>query len=282
MRAAVHDYLDFRLDLGDPDTVAAYDELTLWSALAGQLLLDRVPLRRHIRVLDAGCGTGFPLLEIAERLGATSTVHGVDTWGEALVRARFKARVRGIENVELVRGDVASLPFPDSHFDLIVSNLGINNFAQPERAASECRRVVKPGGRLALATNLKGHMKEFYEAFEATLADAGDGEALDALEKHIGHRATPEKLAALLSGAGFRLSRVETSSASMRFADGSALLRHYFIKLGFLDGWKSVVPKERREDVFARLEEKLNALASLREGLTLTIPLAYVEAVSEP
>jgi ubiquinone/menaquinone biosynthesis C-methylase UbiE len=224
----VHAYLDFRLDFGDPDTVAAYDELTLWSALAGQLLLHHVPLGRHLRVLDAGCGTGFPLLELAERLGSTSTVHGVDTWGEALDRARFKARVRRIENVELVRRDVASLPFPDSHFDLIVSNLGINNFAQPERAVRECRRVIKPGGRLAFATNLKGHMKEFYEAFEATLAEAGDAEALEALEEHIGHRAGPETLAALLAGAGFRLSRTAvpscgtTSSSSAFWTAGRA------------------------------------------------------------
>lgn len=278
----MHGYLDFQLDFGDPDTVAAYDELTLWSALAGQLLLHHVPLKRHFRVLDAGCGTGFPLLELAERLGSTSTVHGVDTWGEALDRARFKARVRGIENVELVRSDVASLPFPDSHFDLIVSNLGINNFAHPERAVRECRRVIKPGGRLALATNLKGHMVEFYEVFEATLAAAGDAEALEALEKHVGHRATVETLAALLTGGGFRLSRVETAVVSMRFADGSALLRHYFIKLGFLDGWKSVVREDRREEVFARLEEKLNVLAGRQDGLALTIPLAYVEAAPQP
>ena len=183
--------------------------------------------------------------------------------------------------MELVRSDVASLPFPDAHFDLIVSNLGINNFAQPERAVLECRRVIRPGGCLALATNLKGHMRELYEVFAQTLAEAGDGEALEALEEHIGHRATPEKLAVLLAGAGFRLSRVETASVSMRFADGSALLRHYFIKLGFLDGWKSVVREDRREEVFARLEEKLNALASLRDGLELTIPLAYVEAAAE-
>ncbi|HSB64375.1 MAG TPA: methyltransferase domain-containing protein [Thermoanaerobaculia bacterium] len=281
MRAAVHDYLDFRLDLGDPDTVAAYDELPLWSALAGQLLLHHVPLKRHVRVLDAGCGTGFPLLELAERLGSTSTVHGVDTWGEALDRARFKARVRRIGNVEFVRSDVASLPFPDSHFDLIVSNLGINNFAEPERAVRECRRVIRPDGRFALATNLKGHMAEFYDAFEATLADTGDGEALEALEKHIAHRATPEKLAALFAGAGFRLTRVETASVSMRFADGSALLRHYFIKLGFLDGWKSVVREDRRAEVIARLEERLNARSSLGAGLQLTIPLAYVEAAPE-
>ncbi len=64
----------------------------------------------------------------------------------------------------------------------------------------------------------------------------------------------------------------------MRFADGSALLRHYFVKLGFLDGWKSVVEAGRREDVFARLESNLNRASRLRGALELTVPLAYVEA----
>ena len=45
---------------------------------------------------------------------------------------------------------------------------------------------------------------------------------------------------------------------------------------------KSVVREGRTQEVFARLEEKLNALASLRDGLQLTIPLAYVEAAPQP
>ncbi len=101
--------------------------------------------------------------------------------------------------------------------------------------------MARPGSKLALATNLKGHMKEFYGVFEETLAELGDAKALAALAAHVDHRATVEKLAALFERAGFRLGRVVETRASMRFADGGALLRHYFIKLGFLDDWKSVV-----------------------------------------
>ena len=56
-------------DLTDPATVALYDELPIWSAPFGLPLLDAVELRPGLTVLDVGCGTGFPLLELAERLG---------------------------------------------------------------------------------------------------------------------------------------------------------------------------------------------------------------------
>jgi arsenite methyltransferase len=275
----MHDYLDFRLDFGDPGMVAAYDELPLWSAMAGFLLLENVPLSPVMRVLDVGCGTGFPLIELAERLGASSRVCGIDPWSGALHRARFKARVRGARNVEVVRGDAARLPFPDSTFDLVVSNLGINNFEDPRGVLRECRRAGRAQSRLALTTNLKGHMQEFYDVFEETLTAVGDEEALRALAAHVDHRATVAGLETLFEGAGFRLARVVPSAASMRFADGGALLRHYFIKLGFLDGWKGVVAAERRDEVFARLEGDLDRAAKRHGALHLTIPLAYVEAV---
>lgn len=272
------DYLDFQIDFGAPDTVSAYDELPLWSAMTGLLLLEHVELKSDARVLDVGCGTGFPLIELAERLGPASRVCGIDPWSAALARARFKAKVRRVRNVTIVGGDAAALPFPDVCFDLIVSNLGVNNFEKPEAALREIRRVARPGSKLALTTNLKGHMKEFYDVFEETLAELGDPKAIAALSAHIDHRATVEKLTALFERAGFRLVRVQEARASMRFADGSALLRHYFVKLGFLDGWKGVVEVERRKDVFARLESKLNRASQLRGALDLTIPLAYVEA----
>ena len=73
--------------------------------------------------------------------------------------------------------------------------------------------------------------------------------------------------------------KTERRTAAMRFTDGSALLNHYFIKLGFLDGWKTVLDPGDQARVFARLEMKLNALAQARGELKLTIPMAYVEAV---
>jgi arsenite methyltransferase len=270
---------EFRIDLNDRETVSAYDEFPLWSAMFGLLLLKHLPLRRHATVLDVGCGTGFPLLELAGRLGSTCRVHGIDPWATALQRARRKARIRQVGNVSLCRGDAAALPFPDGQFDLVVSNLGINNFSDPEAALRECRRVSRRAARLVLTTNLQGHMEEFYAVFESTLLEMGLPKAINALQAHVRHRATVDWLAALFERTGFRLSEVREEKGSMRFLDGSALLEHYFIRLGFLDGWKGVLPPEEQEEALSHLEANLNALSESRGELALTIPMAYVEAV---
>jgi arsenite methyltransferase len=265
-------------DFTAPDTVAAYDELPLWCALAGLFLLEHLPLPRGATVLDVGCGTGFPLLELAQRLGAGATVHGLDPWGEALQRARFKAKIIGIANATLIRGDGAAMPFPAARFDLVVSNLGINNFADPDAVLAECGRVLKRGGRLALTSNVEGHMAELYALYAEILAERGEAEAETALHWHVAHRGTVAGIGERVRRAGLRVARAVQRDFPMRFADGSALLRHYFIRLGFLDGWRSVVTPETEREIFGALEARLNQLAAERGDLTLTVPLAYIEA----
>ncbi len=273
------DYLDrASWDPSRPDVVAAFDELPLWSSMAGLLLLEHLPLMRGARVLDVGCGTGFPLLELAQRLGPPATVHGLDRWAPALQRARFKAGVTGVGNATLTRGDGGAMPFRAAQFDLVVSNLGINSFPDPDAVFRESRRVLRRGGRLALATNVEGHMAELYAVFEGVLAARGRSEALDALRRHVAHRGTAASIAERLGQAGFRLARAVERDFPMRFTDGSTLFRHYFIRLGFLDGWRSVVAREEEREVFAALEEGLNRVAAERGELALTVPLAYIEA----
>jgi arsenite methyltransferase len=273
------DYLDRTPDFNTPEVVSAYDELPLWSAPFGLLLLDRVRLGAGITVLDVGCGTGFPLFELAQRLGPSSTVYGIDTWQAALERARRKAEQYAVTNVRIVEGDAAATPFEDRFFDRIVSNLGINNFEDPDRVLQECRRILKPGGRLSLTSNFTGHMAEFYAVYERTLTECGLEACRPALAGHVEHRSTMAALCARLEAARFQVTGRHEASFRIRFHDGSALLRHSFIRLGFLPAWKEVVPAGELERVFQRLEQNLNAEAAARGELSLTVPYGYVEAV---
>jgi arsenite methyltransferase len=253
------------IDFADPEIVNAYDELPLWSAMFGLLLLDELPLAGARVALDVGCGTGFPLIEIAERLGPSAHVHGIDPWHAALVRAEAKIKARRTPNVTLHEGSASQMPFEDASFDLIVSNLGINNFDDREAAMRECRRVAGNGATIALTTNLQGHMGELYDVLEAILRERGeDGSKLRA---HIAHRATVAGVRELLEKSGFRLRRVVEKTGHMRFANGTALFHHHFIRLGFLDAWKEVVSPE----VLQIAEQKMSGEVSL------TIPMAYIE-----
>jgi arsenite methyltransferase len=266
-------FLAFDPDFNSPHVIAAYDEVALWSAMFGLLLLEEVPLANVTNALDVGCGTGFPLIELAERLGDRAHVHGIDPWSGGLKRAAEKIASRGTPNVTLHEGSATAMPLPDATFDLIVSNLGVNNFDDRAAAIRECRRVAKSGATLALTTNLQGHMREFYDVFAEVVRD--DAEASTRLRDHIEHRATVANVRELLQAGGFKITRVIERESVMRFANGTALLNHYFIKLGFLDAWKNVVPGNERE-VFARLRDALDEQGELR----LTIPMAYVEATA--
>lgn len=63
----------------------------------------------------------------------------------------------------------------------------------------------------------------------------------------------------------------------MRFLNGSAFLNHHFIKLGWLSSWQNIIPQEDWQTVFKQLEENLNTFADKSDGLTLTVPMAFIE-----
>jgi arsenite methyltransferase len=273
------DYLDDTFEWSDPRLVDAYDDLPLWSASFGLLLLKHIRLERGMSMLDIGCGTGFPLLELAQRLGPSCRAVGIDPWREALQRAGRKASAFRIQGVTVAQGDGASLPFGSNWFHLVVSNLGLNNFSAPERVLSECWRVLQAGGQVVFTTNLRGHMRELYGVMAGVLKEFGRPEWLEQLQAHIDHRVTVESARRMLGEVGFTVSRVFYEEFPMRFTDGSALLRHAFIKAGFLGGWREVIGLQEEQEVFTRLETRLNETSARKGELVLTIPMAYLEGV---
>jgi SAM-dependent methyltransferase len=161
--------------------------------------------------------------------------------------------------------------------DLIISNLGINNFDNPGKVFNECHRVLKPGGKLALTTNLYGHWREFYAVFKETLSQLKKPALLEKLEAEENHRGTIESISNLYTDSGFSVRRHFTEDFEMKFVDGSAFLNHSFIKLGWLTMWMGFIPEEEQEIVFGQLERNLNATAEKAGGLVFTVPMAYVE-----
>ncbi|MDQ3280448.1 MAG: methyltransferase domain-containing protein [Acidobacteriota bacterium] len=245
----------------------AYDETSLWASHFGALMLDHLELRPNIRGLDVACGTGFPLFELAHAHGPGSHFTGVDIWPGGLERARRKLAVYGLTNVELLECDAIAMPLPSDSFDLITSNLGINNFDDPAAAMRECHRVAKRGARLAITTNLKGHMAAFYDVFRESVPPS----LVDAVNAQEAHRATRASIEELLSDGGFEVTRVIEDSFHLHFATGTALLQHPLVSF-FKDGWLRVTSDE---EVWRRIEEKLNAASPLR----MRIPTLFAEGV---
>ena len=264
------------VDISTDEFCRVYDELPLWSAPFGALLLEHVPLPRGGEVLDVGAGTGFLSVELAQRCGAASRVVAVDPWSAALRRPRSKVEFHNLANVELIESPLEDAGLAANRFDLIVSNLGVNNFADPARAVAECFRVARPHGAFALATNTQGHMQEFYEVYADVLKGVGTPAVLRALEEHIARRTTAGALVSLLETAGFEVQDTIERPFAMRFADGTALLNHHLVRLAFLPDWMAV--SEDVDGVFESLERRLNEVALKRGELRLSVPMLYVKA----
>jgi len=254
-----------------------YDELPLWSAPFGLLLLEHVEMRRDLRILDVAAGTGFLTVELAQRCGGSS-VRAVDPWPAAADRLRRRAAALGLERVSVETARVEDLAIAPASFDLAVCNLGINNFDDPEASLRACFGALKPGGRFWLTSNVTGHMREVYDAYRETLRQLGLEHLLPTLEAQERHRGSVATIESALEDAGFDLVEVVERSFRMRFADGSSLLRHVLIRRGFLGGWEGIVPRERRQDVLGALVERLDEIAARSGGLSLSVPMALVGA----
>ena len=109
------------------------------------------------RVLDAACGTGD--LALADHRAGALEVTGLDFSPRMLERARRKA-----PGLRFVEGDLLALPFADGSFDAATVGFGVRNVSDLELALRELRRVLRPGGRLAILeiTRPRGLLRPFF------------------------------------------------------------------------------------------------------------------------
>jgi ubiquinone/menaquinone biosynthesis C-methylase UbiE len=268
----LHDEINF-----DDNMVCYYDELPLWSSPFGVLLLKNIPLKKNCIIVDIGCGTGFPFLELAQRYGGSCKVFGIDPWDKAISRANRKKEQYRIENVEILRGVGEDMPFGNESVDIIISNLGINNFENPDTVIKECFRVLKPSGKLVFTTNLYGHFDELYSIFTDVLREFKLEGSINNLNEHIKKKHSLEDINLMMKKNKFFVKRVAQENYVMRFVDGSSFFNHYFIKLGFLQGWKEIINEDDWNNVFSRLENRLNNIASRKNEIAFNVPMAYIE-----
>lgn len=266
------------IDINLSRTASALDETSLWSMAFGRLMLRELALLPNTKCLDLGCGTGFPLLELAQMHDDTCHFTGIDPWQAGLARAQEKLAVYALKNVALIELSGDRLPLPDTHFDLITANLVLNNLEQPEITLAECARVAKPGARFAATTNLNGHMREFYTVFADVLREMKQDDALEHLRLSEIRRGTLASHVQSLEQAGFQVHKTVEDTLTLRYLNGNAFLRHWFIQVAFLPSWRSIVEELHRDSVFQRLETRLNSLSRENGELRLTVPMLYLEA----
>jgi arsenite methyltransferase len=128
-------------------------------------------------VLDLGSGAGFDCFLAARAVGPSGKVIGVDMTHEMLRKARDNAQKNGFTNVEFRLGEIEALPVADNSIDVIISNCVINLFPEKQRVFDEAFRVLKWGGRLAVAdmvatAPLPNEIKTDWAAYTGCIAGA--------------------------------------------------------------------------------------------------------------
>ena len=271
-------YLKTNYDLNARETVTVIDELPLWSAPFGLRLLEKIKYCQNITALDIGSGLGFPLLEIAMRLGNSCKLYGIDPWEAALERIKAKIKVYGINNVELINGVAENIPLPDNSVDLIISNNGLNNVKDIKSVLSECCRISRIGSQLIFTYNTDKTMVEFYGVLEELLIEKNMTSEISLMNEHIYKKRKPvEEFVQLLNDNGFGINEISHDKFTYSFVGGTAMFNHFLIKLAFINSWKVLIPEEIQNEFFEEIVKRLNQFALNNGSLKLTIPFAIID-----
>jgi SAM-dependent methyltransferase len=136
------------------DTVAAWarwhPKITAQQVNMREALIQQAQLEPGMRVLELACGTGDPALEIARRVGPEGRVTATDLSAQMLDVCSKNASAAGLANMDFAVADAEQLHFSAGSFDRVTSRLGVMYFVDVQRALAEIKRVLVPGGVVAL------------------------------------------------------------------------------------------------------------------------------------
>jgi ubiquinone/menaquinone biosynthesis C-methylase UbiE len=160
-------------------------------------------------VLDVACGPGNFSREFARAVGDQGLVVGIDASRTMLERGGEELRRDDPGNLCLIRGDATALPFVDASFDATCCFAALHLFGEPFAALDEMRRVLKPGGRIALMTSVRRELtvrplKPILERASGMKIFEGD-EIVAALEQR-GFTAIHRRLSGMVQFVGARLA----------------------------------------------------------------------------
>lgn len=259
------------------DDAASYDAHVVprYSALFGRMLLAEVPSRERMQVLDVGCGTGYPSLEILRRLGEGGRVIAIDPDPGLLDLARRKALDESGRRIFFKVETAEQLSFGDEVFDVVVANLGLATVERPDRALREMHRVMASAGKLVLTQATLGTFEEVLDMFREIALKHEKSALAQRVERIAARYPTASTLEAAVASAGFNEVRTTVEELTLPFPSAAAIFRDpmmHFVALpewrwiaGFEDGGETVLDEVTRtlETYFGRGPISLHVQAGL-------------------
>jgi len=231
---------------------SAYEELHV-PALFEQWavrVVDAARVRDGDRVLDVACGTGVLARKAASRVGSHGSVVGVDPDpGMLVVAERLEPNVRWQEAV------AESLPYTEDSFDAVVSQFGLMFFTDRSAALREMKRVLVPGGRMAVAVWESLERSEAYPIEVELLERVAGPEAAEALRAPFA-LGDPTALAELFRSAGVESIDVTTHRGTARFPSVRTMVEADL--RGWLPVMGVVLPEEQIQRILEEAERALS------------------------
>ena len=161
-------------------------------------------------VLDLGSGAGLDVLLSARRVGPEGHAYGVDMTDEMLALANSHKAKSGVTNATFLKGTIERVPLPDGSVDVVISNCVINLAEDKSAVIREAYRVLRPGGRFAVA-----------DMVELEPLDQGVKRSLDAWAGCLSGTIPVDEYRSALVAAGFESPDFEIhATESMPGVDG--------------------------------------------------------------
>jgi len=174
-------------------------------------------------ILDLGTGPGEPAITIAGEVGPQGNVTGVDLSDRMILIATQVARARGLLNVKFLTMDCASLAFADGSFDAVVSSFGFQIFTDPEGAAREAHRVLRPHGRICVSVWSTADRVPFLDAIVAPMLENAEPDESGYIPTPY-ETGGPGEMVAFLRSAGFHEAQEERVQHRIQVASAEAYL----------------------------------------------------------
>jgi ubiquinone/menaquinone biosynthesis C-methylase UbiE len=181
----------------------------------GERLVERAALRPGERVLDLACGTGIVARLAAACVGPDGAVTGVDV-NPGMIAVARAVTSGAIQPIEWCESDAHALPFPDGSFDVGLCQFSLMFFRDQHAALLELRRVVSPGGRVALAVWRSIAENPGWSLFATALEQYVSASAAATMRAPFA-LAHAEELRTLVTGAGFRDVRIDVDTRTTWF-----------------------------------------------------------------
>jgi hypothetical protein len=116
---------------------------------------------------------------------------------------------------------------------------------------------------------------------EQTLFELNLTMEIEKMYKHIEQKRPPiDKILKIMKN-NFIIKDIEYDQFNYKFVNGMAMLNHYFIRLGFMDSWKKILPKNKVEEIFKIIENKLNKQAEKYCGIKLSVPFVLINSIKK-